>query len=297
MGGAAPSRFGCRSMYGTLRRVLVKRPHDAFRDAAHIDAQWNDLAYTGPPNLARAEAEFDGFRSILEEAGVEVLMLPPDDGTGLDSIYTHDPVLVVSRGAIALRMGKPARREEPAAAARFLEREGLPLLGAISGIGTVEGGDVVWIAERTVAVGEGYRTNAEGIRQLRAILGDLVDEVLAVPLPHWNGPRECLHLMSLLSPLDRDLLVAYPRLLPVPFLARLRDSGFALVEVPDDEFETMGPNVLALGPRRCLVVEGSPRTRARLERAGAAVVSFPGEEICLKGCGGPTCLTRPILRD
>lgn len=297
MTGPGTARFGCRTMYGTLRRVLVKRPRDAFRDAALIDGQWNDLAFTGPPDLAKAESEFDRFLGILEEAGVEPLFLPADDGTGLDSIYTHDPVLVGPRGAIALRMGKAARRNEPAAAARFLESAGLPLVGAISGEGTVEGGDVTWVAERTVAVGEGYRTNAEGIRQLRTILGDSVDEVLAVSLPHWNGPRECLHLMSLLSPLDRDLLVVYPRLLPVPFLARLRDRGFGLVEVPDDEFETMGPNVLALGPRRCLVVEGNPRTRARLERMEVDVVSFPGEEICLKGSGGPTCLTRPILRD
>lgn len=284
-------------MYGTLRKVLVKRPRDAFRDAASVDAQWRELAFTGPPDLARAELEFTFLLKILEEARVEPLFLPADDATGLDSLYTHDPVLVGPRGVIALRMGKPARRNEPAAAARFLESLGLPLMGAVSGEGTVEGGDVAWIAERTVAVGEGYRTNAEGIRQIRTIFGDSVDEVLVVPLPHWNGPRECLHLMSLLSPLDRDLLVVYARLLPVPFLVWLRDRGFALVEVPDDEFETMGPNVLALGPRRCLVVEGSPRTRVLLERAGVEVVSFPGEEICLKGSGGPTCLTRPILRD
>lgn len=284
-------------MYGTLRRVLLKRPRDAFRDAASVESQWRDLAFTGPPDLERAEREFDGFLRMLQEAGVEPLFLPADEGTGLDSLYTHDPVLVGPRGAIALRMGKPARRNEPAAAARFLESLGLPLVGAVSGEGAVEGGDVAWIAERTVAVGDGYRTNAEGIRQLRAILGDSVDEVFAVPLPHWNGPRECLHLLSLLSPLDRDLLVVYARLLPVPFLRLLRDHGFALVEVPDDEFDTLGPNVLALGPRRCLVVEGSPRTRARLERAGVEVASFPGEEICLKGSGGPTCLTRPILRD
>jgi len=288
--------FGCRSMIGPLRRVLVKHPRDAFRDAGLIESQWRDLNFTAAPDLARAEAEHDRFVALLRESGAETLFLPADDRTGLDSLYVHDPVLVGPRGAIVFRMGKPQRRGEAAAAREFLERAGVPVVGVIAGEGSVEGGDVAWLAERVIAVGEGYRTNGEGVRQLREVLADSLEEVVTVPLPHWNGPRECLHLMSLLSPVDRDLLVVYPRLLPVVFLRWLRDRGFELVEVPDEEFETMAANVFAVGPRRCLAVAGNPRTRALLERAGVEVFTFEGKEICLKGTGGPTCLTRPILR-
>ena len=148
----------------------------------------------------------------------------------------------------------------------------------------------------TVVVGRGYRTNAEGIRQLRAQLGPAV-EVIEVPLPHWRGPGDVMHLMSLISPVDADLAVAYSPLLPVPFREWLLGRGMTLVETPAEEFESMGTNVLALAPRQCLMLTGNPRTRAALERAGATVIEYEGSEISVKGAGGPTCLTRPLLRE
>jgi len=160
----------------------------------------------------------------------------------------------------------------------------------------MEGGDVAWINERNVAVGLGYRTNAEGIRQLRSLLGSEVDRVVPVPLPHWHGPGDVFHLMSMFSPVDRDLAVVYSRLLPVPFRQLLLKHGCELVEVPDEEFESMGCNVLAVGPRRCVALEGNPITRPRLEAAGAEVHTYRGREISTKGGGGPTCLTRPLVR-
>jgi N-dimethylarginine dimethylaminohydrolase len=171
----------------------------------------------------------------------------------------------------------------------------MPVCGRIESPGRIEGGDVIWLDARTFVVGRGYRTNAEGIRQLRTILGRNVD-VVEVPLPHWRGQQDVMHLMSLISPVDHDLAVVYSPLLPVPFREWLLDRGIRFVEVPDDEFETMGTNVLALAPGRCLMLRGNPRTRAALERAGADVAEYAGTEISVKGAGGPTCLTRPLER-
>jgi N-dimethylarginine dimethylaminohydrolase len=196
-------------------------------------------------------------------------------------------------------MGKPQRADEPASQQSALRAiDGPPplIVGTIQSPGKLEGGDVVWLDSRTVAVGCGYRTNEEGIRQFQHLLGDSIDELLIVPLPHWRGPSEVLHLMSLVSPVDRDLAVVYSPLMPVTFRERLQERGIALVEVPDTEFETMGTNVLALAPRRCLVLAGNSRTRAALELAGAEVIEYEGMEISVKGAGGPTCLTRPLSR-
>ena len=198
--------------------------------------------------------------------------------------------------AILCNMGKVARQTEPDAMARYLQQVGVPILGRITGSGRLEGGDVCWLDERTVAVGEGYRTNTEGIRQLRALLGDAVDEIISVPLPHWTGPDDCLHLLSFISPVDHDLAVVYSRMMPVPFRQLLLARGLQLVEVPDEEYDSMACNVLAVGPRQCIMLSGNPITQQRLEAAGAAVLTFAGKDLCLKGGGGPTCLTRPILR-
>ena len=204
----------------------------------------------------------------------------------------RDPaVIVLQQGVVLCNMGKAARAGEPAALGAYFQSLGLPVLGAISGEGHLEGGDVVWLDERTLAVGQGYRSNAEGLRQLRALLGQAVDEVIAVPLPHWTGPDDCLHLMSNLSPVDRDLAVVYSRLLPVPFRQELLARGFRLVEVPDAEYDSMACNVLAIAPRQCVMPAGNPLTQARLEAAGARVWTYPPSDISIKGSGGPTCLT------
>jgi N-dimethylarginine dimethylaminohydrolase len=209
----------------------------------------------------------------------------------------RDASMVSERGLILCRMGKSQRVEEPAAQEQAALAGHMPatICGRIEPPGRLEGGDVVWLDAGTLVVGRGYRTNAEGIRQLRAILGSGV-EVIEVPLPHWQGHQDVMHLMSLISPIDHGMAVVYSRLLPVPFREWLLDRGMHLVEVPDEEFDSMGTNVLALAPRRCLILAGNPRTRAALERAGAEVVEYEGTEISIKGAGGPTCLTRPLER-
>ncbi len=288
--------YDCQSMTAPIRRLLIKRPEAAFFNQNRIDAQWQELHFIGPPNYAKALEEYQTFEAILANHVDELHFLPFDDSTTLDSIYTHDPVIITRKGAILCNMGKPARASEPERIGAFLEKVDVPVLGKINGRGRLEGGDVVWLTERILAVGLGYRTNEEGIRQLRNILGDLVDEIIAVPLPHWNGADDVLHLMSILSPIDEDLHLVYSRLLPAFFRQKLLDRGVRLIEVPDEEYESMTCNVLALAPGKCLMLVGNPITRKRLEAAGTEVFEFKGEEICHKGAGGPTCLTRPLLR-
>ena len=280
---------------GTIARVVIKHARDAFVSRDRVAAEWQPLAFTGPPDFARAIGEYDAFETAIAAAGAEVLRLPPHPGVTLDSIYVRDAAIVSPAGVILAAMGKPARATEPAAQRAAYESWGLPIAGAIEPPGRLEGGDAVWLDDRTFVVGRGYRTNDDGIRQVRALLGPGVD-VIAVPLPHWRGAGDVFHLMSILSPVDRDLAVVYSPLLPVPFREWLLDRGVALVEVPDAEFDSMGANVLAIAPRRCVMVDGNRETRARLEHAGADVTVYDGREISLKGGGGPTCLTRPILR-
>lgn len=281
---------------GVLERLLLKHARDAFGSPAAIAAEWRPLNFTAEPDYGLALAQYDRFIELLRASGTAIDFLPAAAGTGLDSIYVRDASIVSDRGTILCRMGKPARAGEPSAQTSAFNALGLPILGSIEAPGTLEGGDVAWLGPRTIAVGRGYRTNDDGIRQLRALLGDAIDEMIVVALPHWRGPADVFHLMSIISPVDRDLAVVYSPLMPVPFRERLLDLGIALVDVPDDEFDSMGANVLAIAPRRCVMVSGNPVTRARLEQAGAEVMEYEGSEISLKGGGGPTCLTRPLLR-
>jgi N-dimethylarginine dimethylaminohydrolase len=278
-----------------LQSVLLKHPRDAFKDTPTVEAAWRGLNYLAPPDPGRAAAEYDRFAALIEDSGARIHWMPADDVTTLDSVYVRDASIASGAGMILCNMGKAARATEPAAQGEAFRRLGIPVAGAVTGAGKIEGGDVVWLDETTLAVGRGYRTSEEGIRQLRAILGEGI-EVVTVPLPHWRGPADVFHLMSILSPIDRDLALVYSPLLPVPFREMLLSRAIDLVEVPDEEFESMGCNVLALGPRRCLMLDGNPVTRRRLEKAGAQVATFSGDEICRKGSGGPTCLTRPIAR-
>ncbi|MEO5575857.1 MAG: arginine deiminase family protein [Gaiellaceae bacterium] len=279
--------YGARSMTSPLRRVLVRPPQPA--DAA----RWREFGWRAEPDVAAAAAEHEALREILAGAGAEVIVADGERGNP-DAIYAYDPVLVGERGAILLRPGKDGRLGEPGALEADLAEAGVPIAGRIEAPGTIDGGDTLWLDGETLLVGRGYRTNASGVEQLRAAFPDA--EVLSYDLPHWNGRAEVMHLMSLISPLDVDLALVYPRLAPVRLLELLGERGIEVVEVPDDEFETMGPNVLALGPRRALALEGNDETRRRLEAAGVEVLVYKGDEISRKGDGGPTCLTRPILR-
>ena len=251
------------------------------------------------PDLAAARREHDALVEQLAAAGAEVIPHPEPQPERADAIYVFDPVLITERGAVLLRMGKTLRRGEEAALGRRLEEAGVPIFAAMSsdaGDATAEGGDLLWLDPHTLAAGQGFRTNAAGLAQLREILAPLGVEVIPVELPYFGGPEACLHLLSLISLVDHDLAVVYPPLLAVPFWRLLQDRGIRLIEVPEEEFATQGPNVLALAPRKLLMLEGNPVTRRRLEAAGCEVATYRGREISLKAEGGPTCLTRPVWR-
>jgi len=205
-------------------------------------------------------------------------------------------VVITKKGAILLNMGKQQRRSEAEAIGAYLKKMGIPILGSIIPPGTMEGGDLLWLDEKTVAVGLGYRTNSEGVRQFRELTSGLVEQIIEVPLPHGNGPHECLHLMSIISPIDVDLAVVFSPLMVVPFRNYLLERGIKLIEVPPEEYERFACNILACEPRKCIMVDGNPRTRKALEKEGVDILTYPGEEISIKGGGGPTCLTRPLVR-
>lgn len=283
--------YGCQSMVEPLRRVLVRRPDQAFGRADPV--RWH---YTSRINLEIACQEHDAFVALLRQQGVEVVYHDEFLPDHADAIFVHDPAIVTDQGAVILKMGKPLREGEEAAMARCFAKLGIPVLYTLHGKARAEGGDLLWLDHDTLAVGQGFRTNSEGLRQLQKALSKLGVEVIPVPLPYFGGAEACLHLMSLISLVDHDLAVVYPALLPVPFWQYLKERGMRFVEVPDEEFRTMGPNVLALAPRKCVMLEGNPVTKRRLEDAGCQVFTFKGNEISLKAEGGPTCLTRPILR-
>lgn len=288
--------FGTNSETACLTRVMVKHARDAFTDQPTLDASWKALNYLTRPDFDAACRESDAFIDLLERLGCSVEIATADPSVGPDSIYVHDPVIVTPRGAILCNMGKGARLPEPAALRDALETASVPILGSIEAPGTIEGGDVVWLDDGTVAVADGYRTNAEGIRQFTTLVGDDVREVIAVPLPHWNGPSDVLHIMSFISPIAPDIALVYSRMMPVPFRNRLLDAGIRLVEVPDEEYDSMGCNVLAVQPGVCVALDGNPETRWRLDAAGCEVHPYQGQHISAPGCGGPTCLTRPLTR-
>ena len=284
-------------MVAPLRAVAVKRPEEAFGDAARVNKEWRDLRWTRSPNPKLAGEEHRQLVSALESAGVRVYLLPNDNRTNIDSLYAHDPVLITNVGAVILQMGKPARRGEGPATADALKGWEVPILGVVDGAATAEAGDMIWLDGRTLLVGRGFRTNQQGIERLSELLNPLGVSVIPVPLPYGDGPEDVLHLMSFMSLLDRNLAVVCRRLLPVPLFELLTERGIQLVDVADEEYMTLGCNVLAVAPRQLVMVAGNPVTRARLEAVGCVVSEFDGNEICLPGAGGPTCLTRPLHRE
>jgi N-dimethylarginine dimethylaminohydrolase len=282
-----PKLFGCQSMTGALRRVLVRAPR------AEDLHGWRMCGWRAEPDARRIAEEHEAFCALLEDAGAEVVQAESAADGNPDAIYTYDPALVGDEGALLLHPGKECRRAEVDAMAEDFERAGVPIAGRLRDPEWAEGGDCCWLDERTLLVGCGYRTNEAGIARLRELLPRV--EVVAYDLPHWHGRGEVMHLLSLISPLAPDLAVVYSPLLPTRLARLLEEREVELVEVPDEEFESMGSNVLALAPRVALALEGNPRTRERMERAGVEVVTYRGDELS-KGDGGPTCLTRPLLR-
>ncbi len=284
----AAAAYGAESMVDPLRRVLVRAP------AVDACSAWRAYGWRREPDPVRLADEHERFRALLTDAGADVVVAGNRGGTSPDEVYVYDPAIVTKRGAILLRPGKAGRRHEVDALAADLAAAGVPIAARLEAPATAEGGDTLWLDERTLLVGRGYRTNDAGVAALAAALPDV--DVIAFDLPHLRGPDDVLHLMSLLSLLDRDLAVAFLPLLPVRLVELLGERGVEVVEVPEEEFWTMGPNVLALAPRVALALEGNTVTRRRMEAAGVDVRVYAGNEISRNGDGGPTCLTRPLLR-
>lgn len=283
-------------MVGTLQRVLVCSPRTAGWNQPERAARWRDLGFLHAPDYVQAQEQHAALVHELEAAGAEVIELPPAADISLDAVYTHDASLATAFGLIVMRPGKPNRVTEGRHHGSFCQLLLIPNLAKIVAPGTTEAGDILWINAKTLLIGRGHRTNAEGIAQLRRLLAPKGVEVLSVPLPYGSGPSACLHLMSLISLLDeRTALVDLPWL-AVETVELLKQRGFQFVEIDYSERETLACNVLALGEKRLLAIEENRETNDRLRRAGFDVRTFPGRELCINGGGGPTCLTRPLLR-
>jgi dimethylargininase len=280
--------FGAQSMSAPLRDVLVKRPGPAFGAAFDDPAH----GFLHPVDLDVARREHDAFVDLLVSLGPTVHVLE-DEIASPDLVYTFDPLLVTDRGAIPLRPGKPNRAMEPAALEAWTQAAGIPTVGRIEAPGTVEGGDTLWLRPDLFCIGRTLRTNDAGAHQLAALVGD---DARIFDVPYWRGAAELIHLMSVISPVADDLAVVFLPLLPVGLWELLGELGIRLVTVPDEEFPTLGCNVLAVRPGVVIVAEGNPLTAAALAAAGCEVHAYPATEIGINGSGGPTCMTRPILR-
>ncbi len=284
------------SEYHQLSSVLLCSVETAFGSAEKLSQHWRSLNYYSLPDFKKARWEYLQFESILTSENIYCEYLPQNKDLSLDALYCRDASIATDFGYIICNMGKTTRGMEPKAHADYYKQTGQTVLGVIESPGTLEGGDVAWIDHRTLAVGHSYRTNREGIRQLKALVSAHGIELLETDLPHYKGPDDVFHLMSVFSPVDKDLAVVYSPLLPIGFRTALLEKGYGFVEVADEEFETMGCNVLAVAPRKCIVVAGNPKTEAALKHKGCQVLVYQGNEISVKGGGGPTCLTRPMRR-
>jgi N-dimethylarginine dimethylaminohydrolase len=293
---ATSTRFNGHSMVGALDRVLVCSPRTAAWDQPARTALWQELGFQHAPDFARAQAQHEILCRELKSAGAEIVELPAAGDLSLDAVYAHDASLPTAYGLIVMRPGKPNRVVEGPRHASFCETLDIPTLGTITSPGTTEAGDFLWLDSKTLLVGRGYRTNAPGIQQMRDLLSPKGVEVLSAPLPYGPGPSACLHLMSLISLLDDHTALVDLPLLAVETVEFLKSSGFKFVEIDYSERSTLACNVLSLGNNRLLAIEENCKTNARLRQAGFDLRAFPGSEICINGSGGPTCLTRPLLR-
>jgi N-dimethylarginine dimethylaminohydrolase len=287
--------FGSFNEWATLRKVALRRPADALQNNAKIDAEWQDLNWHTRPDLENAISEYHDFETVLRSVGAEILYLPQADGLTLDALYTRDALVVTPGGLVKPRMGKAQRRRESDANAEALEQRGFHIAGEITGDGKLEGGDLVWLDRHTVLAGVGYRTNLEGVQQLQKLCGPDV-EVHWFDMPHYKGVTDVFHLMSVLSPVAADMAVVYQPLMPVRLVEILQSRGIKFIDVPPEEFDSMGCNVLAIAPRHVVCVEGNPETVNRMKAAGLKVEVLKANDISRKGEGGPTCLTRPLIR-
>jgi N-dimethylarginine dimethylaminohydrolase len=290
-------QFNGHSMVGRLRRVAVCSPRTAGWNQPESAAHWHDLGFHHKPDFSTAQAQHDLMCAELTHAGAEVIALPSVPEFSLDAVYAHDASLATDFGLLIMRPGKPNRVAEGHHQAAFCVRMGIPTFAEIAAPGTTEAGDIVWLDAKTLLIGRSYRTNAAGIAQIRELLAAKDVEVLSVPLPHGLGPSTCLHLMSLMSVLDERSVLVDSAWLAVETIELFDSRGFHLIEIESSERDTLACNVLALGNKRLLALEENRKTNDRLSAAGFDVRTFPGSELCINGGGGPTCLTRPLLRD
>ena len=284
------------SEYLKLLTLYLKSAESSFHSEEQLSEQWEQLQFLSKPSFEESLKEYHRFQLFLASKNIALSFFPEHEQTEIDSIYCRDASIATDFGMIICNMGKKGRLHEPKAQLETYQNNNMGILGEIKFPGTLEGGDVAWLDQKTIAVGHTYRTNEEGIHQLKSLLCPKGIEVIVVELPHYKGKEDVFHLMSILSPVDKNLAVVYSPLMPIKFRNDLLHRGFELIEVPDEEFESMGCNVLAVAPRDCLMVDGNPVTKKLLEKAGCKVFSYKGHEISVKGGGGPTCLTRPIKR-
>ena len=288
--------FNCNNMVDPIKKILLSHPKNAFFNQNKINSEFKELNFFDAPDYNESLNEYEAFIDILKFHNIELYFLDGDNTNTIDSIYAHDPFIISNDGAIICNMGKKNRISEIENVKIFLKNNEIPIIGEISAPGKLEGGDIVWIDKYNIAIGIGYRSNIEGAKQLGEILSGCVKNIIPVPLPHWNGPNDCLHLMSNLSPIDSNLFLVFSKLLPVQFIQYLKENKIELIEVPFNEYETMACNVLAIAPREVIMLEGNPITKKLLENENVIVHTYKGSEISLKGAGGPTCLTKPFLR-
>ena len=288
--------FNGHSMTSELLRVMVCPPGNAGWNVPGKTAAWRDLGFRHAPDFAAAQSQHEILCWLLGEGGAEVVCLPPTESLTLDAVYAHDPSLATDYGLVLMNPGKKSRVPEAQAHADFCGQLGISMLGEIRAPGVSESGDIVWLDSQTLLVGDGYRTNKVGIEQLRSLLSSKNVEVLSAPLPYGPGPSACLHLMSLMSMLDEQTILVDLPWLAVETVELLKARGFRLIEIEYSERETLACNVLALGNKRLIALEENAKTNQRMRDAGFDVRTFPGSEICVNGAGGPTCLTRPLLR-
>jgi dimethylargininase len=283
--------FGVNSMVAPLKRVMVVSPKPF-----PSSVSWQEFNYFHAPDEAKTVAEHAAFRQTLQSEGCDVVTVEQYDSSLQDALFTHDPSIMTPFGAVVARMGKTLRLPENALHAKTYKYLEIPILGQIKAPGTLEGGDTFWLDDSTLIVGRGYRTNAEGIRQLKAILEPKGINVVSVDLPYFNGRKECLHMMSLINMLDTNLATVFARFMPVALMEMLEERQIQWIAMPEDEFYSLGNNILTLAPKTVLMAEGNPKSIALVQEAGCRALTYSAEEISKNREGGPTCLTRPLWR-
>ena len=286
------SEYGVDSMTGRLRRVAMRAP------GAMLSADPDVWHYAKPIDPGALQAQYKTFVGLVEASGAEIMWLPDADDGLADSVFTYDPSFVVPAGAVIFRPGKALRQPEAELHRHFYDGV-MPVLGTIEAPGLIEGGDCIWLDQSTIAIGRSFRTNQSGIDQFATLIAPTGIEVKGFDMSYLHGPDACLHLMTTVSPLDVDLALVHAPLMPIALYQEMEAMGYHLLHAPADEFEasrSLSLNVLATGPRKCIAIDGFPATVELMRSAGCEVAVFDADELCIPCEGGPTCLTRPILR-